>query len=61
LCKNSFSVTNGGEYQVLQHQRGQKHARVEQAGKSQPKFEVIAGSVSLSASKLQLYRTDIVK
>jgi hypothetical protein len=33
LCKNSFPVAAGGEYQVVQHQRGQNHAKVEQAGK----------------------------
>jgi hypothetical protein len=49
-CKNSFSVANGGEYQVLQHQHGQKHAKVEQAGKSQQKFEVTAGSVHVNCS-----------
>jgi hypothetical protein len=50
LCKNSFSVANGGEYQVLQHQRGQKHAEVEQVGKSQQKFKVSAGLVQVNCS-----------
>jgi hypothetical protein len=50
LCKNSFSVANGGEYQVLQHQLGQKHAKVKQAGKLQQKFEVTAGSVQVNCS-----------
>jgi hypothetical protein len=47
LCKNSFSVANEREYQVSQHQ---KHAKVELAGKSQPKFEVTAGSVQVNCS-----------
>jgi hypothetical protein len=50
LSKNSFSVAIGGEYQVLQHQRSQKHAKVKQAGKSQPKFEATAGSVQVNCS-----------
>ena len=39
---------NGSEYQVLQHQLGQKHATVQQAGK--PKFEVTAGLVPVNCS-----------
>jgi hypothetical protein len=50
LCKNSLSVANGGEHQILQHQHGQKHAQVEQAGKLHPKFEVTAGSVQVNCS-----------
>lgn len=51
LCKNSFSVANGGEYQVLQHQRGQKHCSLQQSSKSQPKFEVsAAGTLQINSS-----------
>ena len=34
----------------MQRQRGQKHAKVESAGKSQLKFEVTAGSVQVNCS-----------
>jgi hypothetical protein len=45
FCQNSFSVANDGEYQG-----GQNYAKVEQAGKLQPKFEVNAGSVQVDFS-----------
>ena len=45
LCKKSFSVANGGLYQVFQHQQGTKHSAVVAASKSQPCFRIAGGSL----------------
>jgi hypothetical protein len=50
LCIRTRSLLQTEANRVLQHQRGQKHAKVKQAGKSQPEFEVTAGSVQVNCS-----------
>ncbi len=52
LCKRTFSVGNGGLYQVEQHREGVKHATLEKESASQPKFGSTGGVMYMQTSNL---------
>jgi hypothetical protein len=59
-CKASFSVANGGVYQVIQHHQGKKHINLVKADSAQTKLHIAGGFVSVdnSGCKVQLSTED---
>jgi len=51
LCKKTFSVSNGGVSQVLQHKQGSKHVSLELASKQQPRLLCASGSLSMGSNR----------
>ena len=50
VCKKSFSVGNGGLYQVIQHNEGVKHVSRAKESAGQPKFQISGGVMHMQSS-----------
>jgi len=50
ICKKSFSVANGGIYQVVQHNEGLRHIDLMKASAGQPRFHFAGGVMHMQSS-----------
>lgn len=50
ICKKSFSVSNGGAYQVIQHMEGARHSNLAKVSAAQPRFEIVGGIMHMQSS-----------
>jgi len=58
LCKKSFSIMNGGTYQALQHQKGDRHKSLEQSLQQQSRMRSDFGTVSIDSSRVIVISTE---